>query len=624
MTYDPLGDLTKVAPVSGTSTSFTYNVEQGLTKATTDSNGAHTDYAYNALNLVSSRADQLGRAESFTYDPAGNLKKWVDRRGTVTKYCYDAGDNVSFIGYGYTGGGKPTCASSFTSNTTFTYDGGGRLQRVDDSRAGTITRNYDDLDRMTSETTPQGTISYTYDDANRRQSMTVTGQPQVAYAYFTNDQLHTITRGTNVVSLAYDAANRPDTTTLPNGVVEDWSLDPAGRMTGITYQKPGQSSLGALSYGYDAVGRRTTVWGASSGITLPTATSGTTVYDLANELKSWNRTALTYDANGNLASFGSQTYTFDDRNQLAATSGGTSSFRYDGLGRRYEKVVSGAVTRYLYDGPNVAQELDGTNAPTFNLLTGSAPDQVFWRQGQSGSSASTDSVLTDALGSTVATTTPDATPVIRSSFTYEPYGKPSATSFPYLFTGRDYDVGNGLQHNRARYYAPGFGRFVSEDQLGIAGGSPNSYVYGASSPTVFVDPTGLFWQGLGSRVATILELLANVTSWAVVAIPWLIAPELAFPIVTYALFGAAGGFVVAALLRAATGNEIAAEQDAFSAIVTGVGGAASYFGWQYFKAIGAALPKIEQWALRAATFLFSATKTYGSYCLGHQADSPYC
>jgi RHS repeat-associated protein len=103
----------------------------------------------------------------------------------------------------------------------------------------------------------------------------------------------------------------------------------------------------------------------------------------------------------------------------------------------------------------------------------------------------TNSILTDPLGSTVATTTPVATPAIRDSFTYDPYGTPSSSAFPYLFTGRDYDSAAGLQYNRARYYSPPFGRFVSEDPIGIFGGSANGYLYASDAPTVLSDPSGL-------------------------------------------------------------------------------------------------------------------------------------
>ena len=486
LAYDVLGDLTKVTPVSGSSTSFLYDSEQDLTKITTDSNGAHTDYAYNELNLVSSRTDPLMRQETFAYDPSGNLTKWVDRRGKVTKYCYDAQNDLSFIGYGYTGGGEPACNSTFTSSTSYTYDGAGRLGQVDDSRAGQITRTYDDLDRLTNETTPQGSIAFTYDDANRRSTMAVTGQPQVSYAYFDDDLLKTITRGTNIVNLTYDVANRPATTTIPNGMVETWTYDQASRMTQIDYDK-GTTHYSTLDYAYDPAGRRTKVWAGFARITLPAATTANATYDAANELKTWNGTNLTYDQNGNIATNGTQTYTFDERNQLTATSGGTSTFKYDGLGRRYEKAVSGTTTRNLYDGPNVVQELNGSNTVTANSITGFAPDQLYWRN----SGGVNKNVLTDALGSTLATYNSNATPGLQNKFTYDPYGTPDSTAFPYLFTGTNYDSATGLQYNRARYYAPGFSRFVSEDPIGILSGSANGYLYALDGPTVFTDPYGL-------------------------------------------------------------------------------------------------------------------------------------
>jgi YD repeat-containing protein len=69
-----------------------------------------------------------------------------------------------------------------------------------DSIAGTITRTYDGLNRLTSETTPQGSVSYTYDAAGRRTSMTVFGQPTVNYSYDNANRLLQITQGSSIVS----------------------------------------------------------------------------------------------------------------------------------------------------------------------------------------------------------------------------------------------------------------------------------------------------------------------------------------------------------------------------------------------------------------------------------------
>jgi YD repeat-containing protein len=86
-----------------------------------------------------------------------------------------------------------------------------------DSAAGTITRSYDGLDRLSQETTPQGTVSYTYDTVGRRTGLTVAGQPAVSYSFDNADRLTQILQGSQTISLAYDTANRRTSLTLPNG-----------------------------------------------------------------------------------------------------------------------------------------------------------------------------------------------------------------------------------------------------------------------------------------------------------------------------------------------------------------------------------------------------------------------
>jgi YD repeat-containing protein len=44
---------------------------------------------------------------------------------------------------------------------TYNYDNGGRVSSSVDSVNGTITRVFDDMGRLESETTPQGSVSYT-------------------------------------------------------------------------------------------------------------------------------------------------------------------------------------------------------------------------------------------------------------------------------------------------------------------------------------------------------------------------------------------------------------------------------------------------------------------------------
>jgi len=58
-----------------------------------------------------------------------------------------------------------------------------------------------------------------------------------------------------------------------------------------------------------------------------------------------------------------------------------------------------------------------------------------------------------------------------------------------FYTGRELDRGLGLYYNRARYYNPTLGRFISRDPIGIAD-DVNLYSYVANSPVMYVDRMG--------------------------------------------------------------------------------------------------------------------------------------
>jgi len=369
------------------------------------------------------------------------------------------------------------------------------------------------------ETNVSGGVSYTYDAADRRQSMTVGSLAPVAYAYNKADQLTGITQGTSSVGFTYDGVGRPKTFTLPDSIVQTYGYDEANEVTSIAYTK-GATTLGDLAYGYDAVGRRTALWGSYARTGLPAATTATASYNANNQLTSWNGTSLSYDLNGNLTAFGSQMNSWNDRNQLQATSASAASFAYDGMGRRLSKTVGGTTTKFLYDGANLVQEQDASNTATANLLTGLGVDQTFSRQVVGGT---TSSLLTDVLGSTIALG--DANGAVQTSYTYEPFGgvttSGATNTNSHQFTGRENDGSTGLYFLRARYYNPTFGRFISEDPLGFPGG-PDSvlYSYVRNSPVILVDPFGLEpsscgFLGIGCAVRLLADQFSSVMNWVI-------------------------------------------------------------------------------------------------------------
>jgi RHS repeat-associated protein len=63
------------------------------------------------------------------------------------------------------------------------------------------------------------------------------------------------------------------------------------------------------------------------------------------------------------------------------------------------------------------------------------------------------------------------------------------------FAGREQDKDTGLYYNRARWFDPKLGRFISEDPIAA---DINSYRYAGNNPIDRVDPSGLDWSDLFS------------------------------------------------------------------------------------------------------------------------------
>ncbi|HEY0367928.1 MAG TPA: TIGR02269 family lipoprotein, partial [Pyrinomonadaceae bacterium] len=483
--YDAGNLLTKITDPNGGNSSFTYDLNGNLLTITDALNNVTTN-TYNNMDRLTSRKDALLRTQSYVYDGNGNMTKYTDRRGKVTNYTYDNLNRLTFAGFGAVVQGQSTV---YESTVTYTYDAGDRLTRTVDTVAGTMNLGYDNLDRLTSQSSPQGTVTYTYDSADRRTSMTVAGQAAVNYTYDSADRLQSITQGSLSVGFAFDNGNRLTSLTLPNGVRMDYSYNRASQLTAIAY-KQGAATLGDLTYTYDAAGRRSQLGGSFSRLALP-ATLSSATYNANNQLTQRAGVNLTYDNNGNLTSDGTNTYTWNARNQLSAMSGAglTASFVYDPFGRRVQKTVNGASTEFVYDGPNSVQEKVG-GTPSANFLTGGL-DQLFTRTDANGSLH----FLSDGLGSTLGLT--DAAGSQTVQYTYEPFGTTSATGSSgntAQYGGREND-NTGLYFNRARYYSPKLQRFISEDPLGFTPGDTNLYSYVGNGPVNWADPLGLDKEG---------------------------------------------------------------------------------------------------------------------------------
>jgi RHS repeat-associated protein len=247
-----------------------------------------------------------------------------------------------------------------------------------------------------------------------------------------------------------------------------------------------------------------------------------------------------YDNNGNLLTKVVGTdmtqYAWDFENRLTQVTlpnGTVVNYKYDALGRRIQRTTSGgAYERYVYDGQNVIEDLDSSSSVVTSYLNGPGIDNHLR---QTNNSTGVSYFLTDHLGSTSALT--DGSGNLLEQISYGSFGNHVGSSRTrYTYTGRERDPDTGLMYNRARFYDPQIGRFISEDPIGLHGGI-NPYAYVVNYPIGLIDPYGLVQDGpvnylrdpfssdhwilnAGSNTISDVLFLDKFAGWAWVAGDW--------------------------------------------------------------------------------------------------------
>jgi RHS repeat-associated protein len=184
----------------------------------------------------------------------------------------------------------------------------------------------------------------------------------------------------------------------------------------------------------------------------------------------------------------------------------TLDYAYDVLDRRIEKSDTPAVgpaytERYVYDGEHLALKF-GASSLANRYLHGPVIDQILADEQVSSLSSPGDVLwsLVDHLGTVRDLAEYDSgtgNTVIVNHISYDAYGGSRAetnAAVDHLFgyTGREWDAEADLQYNRARWYDPAVGRWLSEDPIGFEAGDANLARYVGNEPTGYVDPRGLF------------------------------------------------------------------------------------------------------------------------------------
>lgn len=426
--YDETSNLVQVTDALGGVSRWEFDLNGNLT-AQIDQLNAATRYEYDALNRRVAEVRPRGQRATFAYDPVGNLTTITDALGQARRSTYDARDQLitqtDALGatwrFTYDADGRPqeqrdplgrvtryqhdglsrltAVVDALGGTTRYTYDPIGALTAITDANGNTTRFEVDLLGRSTAEVNPVGSRwAYRYDavgnvvgrtdakgvetryeyDAERRLTRTTAPNHAVALAYDPNNNLVRMVDGTGTTTAAYDALNRLTAIGRTEGILAGTGLgygyDPVGRRTSLTYPD-GR----AQTYAYDANGWLTSITDPRGGETRYTNNDVGLPVRIARP--NATETLSTYDANNR---------TLEERHQAS-----------DGSGR----VISRH--RYTYDAVgNVVQANDGYGQ-------GSQERQV------------TRNFAYDALNRLVRYgETPDFQPadVVREQYTYDAVG----------------------------------------------------------------------------------------------------------------------------------------------------------------------------------------------------------
>jgi RHS repeat-associated protein len=449
--------------------SFTYDVPYNRVKTMTDGTGT-TTYTYYPLTDPPTLTNPLG---SFTYTYEGVTGRpasltYPNRQQTSWSYADNLGDRRLLEIHNKRPGGATL------SRFEYTYDKAGNIltwvQQADSDPPKMYDFGYDATDQLTAailkSTDPVPQILkryyYAYDSAGNRTTEQI--DDAVTGATYNNmNQLVSqqaggalVFKGTVSEPASMTVGGKPATVTADNRF-EGQAVVPGGT---------GQVAVTA---------------------TDPSGNTRTSTYQVSQGATS---KAFTYDANGNMTSDGTRTYEWDAESRLVAVkeSGATvAGYTYNAGGLRASMTTGGVTTSYVLQGTRVVEERRSPGGVTRHFQ-GPAIDHVLATQDAAG----VVTYLTrDHLGSIREHLTSGGVLTLRQD--YDPWGTSvSANTGGWGYTGRENEPETSLLYYRARYYRTTLGRFVSEDPVGLRGGT-NRYAYAGGSPAVRIDPLGWVW-----------------------------------------------------------------------------------------------------------------------------------
>ena len=380
-TYDKLGNLVKEHDAQGAITKYSYDAAGNMVKSekydavngdtvpstgvqryiyeydalgnvtkTTDSNNHTTQNVYNGYGQLIQAIDGLGKIEYYEYDAVGNLAEKTDRSGDVFNYTYDSLN-------------RQTSVTSGNSTISNTYDAAGRVLSVT-SGSDTVSYAYSMQDgSLLSKTQGGKTVSYEYNRNGYLTSVEDFFEREVNYTYTNRGQ--TATAGDT--SFTYNADSSVQSQSI-GGYTQTYSYDERGLVTELAVTNSDDTTLFSESNTYNDHGNLTrTEYLFGEDGSDSTSGAHNYSYDIFGQLTGETfekesalgavtvdkTSSFAYDFAGNMTSNEGETNNVDANNRVTSTIEAdltTSTYTYDDDGNLIKKTYAdGTSEDYQYD-----------------------------------------------------------------------------------------------------------------------------------------------------------------------------------------------------------------------------------------------------------------------------------
>ena len=549
-------------------TEWGFDDNDRMTSHTDDGSNA-TTWAHDALDRVVTMTYPDTTYVTYDHDAEDNVVETIDAAGNEIDDTFDNLDRNTSRTITLAGGFGGTTSETRTYdglNRMLTNDDNDYDLTFTHAVVGLKSMVYSEEQAYATGTAYSKTVTKVYDAMGRKATEAYPGGMNLTYVRNGLGQLTSVNDGTTAVGTYTYWGSREKGVTFGNGATQSNTYGGFRQeVTSIHHQDSGLGTLVRMDYGYNAVHDRTyerfgasgasgeafeydkmrrltKAWMGSSTPSSPSGQPHTETIDFnmdddgnrtskvhtpylgspastsyttnsLNQYTAVGAASLTYDGNGNLVDDGTYYYEYDYRNQLIEVghSGGAviATYRYDAMGRRVEKNVSGpGITRFILSGLEVIETCAGQTTWAQSFVYADGIDRVVsmrqadvldWDADLDTSELVWSYYHRNALGSVMFISEPDETEA--ATYRYTPYGEMTIKRGGFVqgsdplgqdigYTGRWYDAEVAVWQFRFRAYSASTGRFLQRDPIGY-GPAPSLYAYVDSSPFNYVDPLGL-------------------------------------------------------------------------------------------------------------------------------------